>query len=361
MMAMISRVEWWRATLAVLVVFALMPSASKADWLDDVKSWFADEPETSEADDDGDEESAETGSMQVRLDAFALELANIKTTELVESSYAPEIHARAQVLDAQPLLMLRSRYNEALATNNVAEVNAQSAARELERLRMLSERSGSVATKNVNQAEALWQEANARLQGTELQIDNIRNQAVQNWGEVIAGWVLDKDANQFQRLLTRRDSLLLVTMPGGQSLPAPVNVIRVAASGNRDQARKAYFVSPAHISDQGLASETYYFKLETARLRSGMRLDAWIPQDIVPIAGVMIPDEAIVWYAGQPWTYSVEGPGHFQRRSLEEAQDAPQGMFVTEGLQPGDEIVMRGGQILLSEEFSSQIPDEDDD
>lgn len=361
MVATILRAMRWRKPLAFLLLFTLMPSASHADWLAEVKSWFSDDAETAQTGDDEDEDESIAGPMQVQLETFALSLANIETTELVKSSYAPEIHARAKVLDAQPLLMLRSRYNEALAARKVAEVNTQSAARELERLRMLSERSGSVATKNVNQAEAIWQEARARLEGAELQIENIRNQATQDWGTVIAGWILDKSANQFQRLLNRRDSLLLVTMPGGQRLPAPVNVIRVAASGNRDQARKAYFVSPAHISDQGLASETYYFKLETARLRSGMRLDAWIPQDTVPETGVMIPDQAIVWYAGQPWTYSVEGPGLFHRRSLDAAQNAPQGMFVTEGLQPGDEIVMRGGQILLSEEFSAQIPDEDDD
>lgn len=361
MIATILRAQRWRASLAILLTLALAPSVSTANWLDDVKSWFVDEPETAAVREDEDDDQGQLGPMQVRLDTFALELANIETTALVESSYAPEIHARAKVLDPQPLLMLRSRYNQALAAREVAAVNTQSSARELERLRQLAERSGTIATKEVNRAEAQWREARARQQGTELKIENIRNEIIQDWGDVIAEWVLDKDSEEFQRLLTRRDSLLLVTLPGGQQLPAPVYVIHVAASGQRDKARKAYYISPAHVSDQGLASETYYFKLETARLRSGMRLDAWVPQDTVPETGVMIPDDAIVWYAGQPWTYSVEGDGYFQRRSLQSAQDAPQGMFLTEGLQPGDEIVMRGGQILLSEEFSAQIPDEDDD
>lgn len=362
MIATILRAEWRRAAVAALAVMVLMPSVVQADWVEDVKSWFADKPETTADDDnDADEAASDIGPMQVQLDTFALELANIETTELVETSYAPEIHARAQVLDAQPLLMLRSRYNQALAARNVARVNTQSAARELERLRQLTERSGSVATKEVNRAEAQWQEARARQEGTELKIENIRNEAAQNWGEVIAEWVLDKDSDEFQRLLTRRDSLLLVTLPGGQQLPAPVYVIHVAANGKRDQARKAYYVSPAHISDQGLASETYYFKLETARLRSGMRLDAWVPQDTVPETGVMVPQSAIVWYAGQPWTFKVKAPGHFQRVSLEDGLDAPQGIFMTEDLTAGDQIATQGGQVLLSEEFSAQIPEEDDD
>ena len=93
-----------------------------------------------------------------------------------------------------------------------------------------------------------------------------------------------------------------------------------------------------------------------------MRLDAWVPESQEPVTGVMIPDDSIIWYAGQPWAYTEIDNGLYQRVSLKHTLPAAEGLFDEQGLiNPGDELVVDGAQTLLSEEFKWQIVEEDDD
>jgi hypothetical protein len=74
--------------------------------------------------------------------------------------------------------------------------------------------------------------------------------------------------------------------------------------------------------------------------------------------GVVVPSSAIVRAEGKSWVYQETAPGRFVRRSVETIQQDGKGFFVREGLSPGEEVVARGAQILLSEEFRSGIQPE---
>jgi hypothetical protein len=65
--------------------------------------------------------------------------------------------------------------------------------------------------------------------------------------------------------------------------------------------------------------------------------------------------------AGQPWLYVQTGPERFERRAIAHYRDLGAVWFVTAGVVPGETVVARGVQLLLSEEFRRRIPDEDED
>ena len=73
------------------------------------------------------------------------------------------------------------------------------------------------------------------------------------------------------------------------------------------------------------------------------------------VQGVMIPAAAVVWWQGKAWVYVQTDPNHFVRRELSTETPVPEGWFVGTGLAAGDSIVVRGAQLLLSEEFRAQI------
>ncbi len=50
----------------------------------------------------------------------------------------------------------------------------------------------------------------------------------------------------------------------------------------------------------------------------------------------------------------------FSRRNIDNFSATTGGYFISNGLNPGEQLVVTGGQMLLSEEFRGQIPDEDD-
>ena len=316
-----------------------------------------------DADDDAEDDDAEAVMpMTVLLDETAQQLAGIETITLEKSSFYPENRARATVVSIQPMLQKRAELRKLQAAVDVAKVREQSTLRELNRLQKLAKATGSVANKEVLAAEAAWLEAKATLNQAQVQLDNLQRIIRQQWDATMAAWIFNPEDVAFKRLVERSDSLLLVTMPVGEPLQADVNMIRVAPEGDRAQARKAEYVAPAISVDSSLQGETYYFRIDTGRLRAGMRLDAWVPESQTPIDGVMIPDNAIIWYAGQPWAYTQIDVGLYQRVSLKNTLPAAEGLFDERGLlKPGDVLVIDGAQTLLSEEFKWQIVEEDDD
>ncbi len=73
------------------------------------------------------------------------------------------------------------------------------------------------------------------------------------------------------------------------------------------------------------------------------------------IAGVIVPDSAVVWLQGRAWVYVREGPDRFVRREVSPKQRMEEGWVVTKNVSAGDRVVVEGAQLLLSEEFRSQI------
>ncbi len=92
-----------------------------------------------------------------------------------------------------------------------------------------------------------------------------------------------------------------------------------------------------------------------------MRLDAWIPQAGIATSGVAIPLSAVVWFNGKPWVYLKADAQTFSRHPVTEHVEYGDAWFVSQGFRAGDEVVVTGGQLLLSEEFRRQIPAEGDD
>jgi hypothetical protein len=91
-----------------------------------------------------------------------------------------------------------------------------------------------------------------------------------------------------------------------------------------------------------------------------MRVAAWIPEQGESQPGVVIPKSALIWYMDQAFVYIKTAEEQFNRRAIDRYSAAAGGYFVGSGLNEGEQLVVAGGQMLLSEELRGQIPDEDD-
>jgi len=352
---------FWLIVIVVVAAF-LAPKLMESTV---VEAWFESYSEAVEAaqgdDEEGDDEPELVENMQVRIDGEIGEYAGIETHELTSTEFFPEVKAQAKVIDIRSMLELQARHNQAVSAFNVAKVAEQSALHELSRLKKLAKGTGSVAAKNVNYAQATYNGEKAKLQGLNFEIKAVRDETKQLWGDTISAWVLDANSKIWKRLLSHQDSLVLLTLPVDLSLPSEDGFIRLARDGMRDNARKAYFVSPALTTQQEVQGETYFYKTATGSLRVGMRLDAWLPQGEQALKGIFIPEDAIVWNSGQPWVYIQLEEDLYQRRSVSTGIAAAGGVFMQDDIEAGEQLVTRGTQMLLSEEFRWQILDEDDD
>ena len=68
---------------------------------------------------------------------------------------------------------------------------------------------------------------------------------------------------------------------------------------------------------------------------------------------VVIPEQAVIWYANRRWAYVQIDPGHFARRALAEASRVPGGWFAIRGWRPGERVVVRGAQLIYAQEFGA--------
>jgi len=96
-------------------------------------------------------------------------------------------------------------------------------------------------------------------------------------------------------------------------------------------------------------------------LRAGMRVLARAGLGGAPVAGVIVPAQAVVWHAGKAWAYLKQDEQTFARHEVSAAEELDGGWFNAGGFQPGDEVVVSGAQLLLSEELKYQIRNENED
>jgi hypothetical protein len=118
----------------------------------------------------------------------------------------------------------------------------------------------------------------------------------------------------------------------------------------------ARLVSASPQVDPGIQGQAYYYRAAVP-LAAGTRISAKASVTVAATtakAGVLIPAGAIVWYGGQPWVYVQSGKGNFQRRAVDPRFPQDGDYFVTDGFSPGEFVVVRGAQLLLSEESRAQ-------
>jgi hypothetical protein len=302
--------------------------------------------------------SPKTGSVhltgeQQKTSGLAIEL-------LQPVSFQPEIAAYGKVLDIQPLLELRVRHRAARAGAEVAAAALGLARKNRDRLNTLHQ-AEIVAGRELVQAEAQWQTDRAREDASRQLMGEIRREAQQAWGAELARLALDGDTPLFDDFLNHRRLLLLIALPSGYALPAASVPLFVGREPDRARAVKAEPISPAPRTDELVQGETWFYHTVGERLRAGMRVSVWAPLVDEKLSGVVIPLSAVVWHAGKPWAYRRIDGETFARTEISAYRDYAGAWFVNQGFAPGENIVVTGGQMLLSEEFRGQIPDEDDD
>jgi hypothetical protein len=70
--------------------------------------------------------------------------------------------------------------------------------------------------------------------------------------------------------------------------------------------------------------------------------------------GLLVPTDAVVQWEGLAWVYVARGERRYVRELVSTDDPVDGGYLVHSGLAPGDAIVVRGAQQLLSEEFRAR-------
>ncbi len=301
-----------------------------------------------------------TGQSVIMLDIDIQKSSGIETTTLKPVNYQTEFTANGRAINIRPLIALHHRYLVALTEHSSAAARFKQAEQNLKRQQDLY-RHGVSSKRNLQEQQAQWQAYKAQVDATDFQGKAIIDEAMLNWGKELAEWVLSGNPDKLNAFLSGRKTLLQITLPANKHLNDGIQTIYIAASGNRSKARKAELISAAVQTETVAQGESYYFQTSDKNIITGMNVTAWIPEQNANLTGVIIPKSALIWHMGQSFVYLKIAEETFSRRLVDQYSATSEGYFIPDAINPGEQIVTTGGQMLLSEELRGQIPEEGDD
>ena len=316
-------------------------------------TWAADEKPSSDA-------QNVYGQAVIKLDAATRKLSGIETLTLKPANHRVEFTAYGKAINIQPLLDLRSRYLLALTERSSAKAKFEAEDQNINRQQDLYSH-GVGSKRNLQELQAHWQSSKAQADASYFQGKAIFDEAMLLWGKELTNWAMSRDSKKLGAFLSGRQRLLQITLPANRHLPDSVKTIYIDASGNRGKAQKAELVSVSTRTGTVAQGESYYFQTRNQNIISGMNVTAWIPESNEQITGVVIPKSALIWYMDQAIVYLKTAEDTFSRRTLDHYSASADGYFIPGTIKPGEQVVIKGAQILLSEELRGQIPKEDSD
>ena len=316
--------------------------------------------------------------------------SGIRTAVVSTANYQANIKSFGTVVALDSLIEAKTNFLNLQSQINLTRATSGSNLAQYARLKALNSDDKNVSDLAVQQALTLVNTDKANLTVTQMQIKNLQNSFKLQWGDELASLIFkEKLAPHLVGLLTRKNVLVQVSLPQDSVVSAAGMTVHLSPINNTQSVISAIYVSPATTSDPNGSGKTYYFSAPSDNLRIGMRVNVEVLPKIKPSkasdngdasadeaknSGIIIPSNAVVWYAGKPWAYFKQGKtktgeDQFVRKPILTDIEVDAGWY-NEGLNEhnsaasevvASEVVVSGAQLLLSEEFKYLIKNENED
>jgi len=293
------------------------------------------------------------GETVVMVGVDAQRASHIVMQPVAAAMDQPEITAYATVVDLQPLFDLRNRHAAARADRESARAHADASRLQYERTRVLYQDDRNASQKSLQDAQVMMQADDAKLQAAEATLSGLDAALRQQYGNALAVAAVAPRSALSGRLLSGHAAIVRVTLPGGNPTAAPE---QITMDGSDGQTSLAHKLSPSPLVDPAVQGSPYLYVADSA-LPVGTHTLAHVPlreKNTAGTPGFRIPEAAIVWYGGQSWAYVKTDANHFTRRHVPIEPATQRGLVFTSGFHAGDEVVISGAQLLLSEELRPQ-------
>jgi hypothetical protein len=302
------------------------------------------------------------GATIISISPAAQKQSDILTSPLKASAHQASISTYGNVVSIDSLIELRNRYLAVKSEIDVLRATFNHNRSELERLKALNQDNKNVSDKVVAAAAANTRSDETKIAAAESNAKNIADSIRQLWGDTLAQHAINpKTSDLLQALISNKKVLIQTTLPFDAAEPKLNSSITIAPTAAPSHTMAAYYISPAPITNTTIQGKTYFYHAVTSELRAGMQINATTATSSKKSNGVIVPNNAIIWYAGKPWVYQKMGADQFSRKPIHTDIEVEDGWFYQGQLKANDEVVISGAQLLLSEEFKSQIMNENDD
>jgi len=304
----------------------------------------------------------EKGTTIISISAATQKQSEITASQLKSGKHQSSVNSYGSVVSIDSLIDLRSRYLAAKSDIEVLRTALSYNKNEFMRLQTLNQDDKNISDKVVATARSNIKADEAKIAAAESSAKSIADSMRQMWGETLTQHATSLEKSELlQNLISNQEVLIQITLPFDAAEPVQNSDIMVAPTAAPGQSIRAAYLSRAPASSATIQGKTYYYHAKTRELRAGMQVNAVSATSSKINDGVIIPNSAIIWYAGKSWVYKKTADEKFSRIPVMTDVEIGNGWFYQGNLKPGDQVVTSGAQLLLSEEFKSQITNENDD
>jgi hypothetical protein len=287
--------------------------------------------------------------------------SGISTAKVDTIAYQDEIKSFGTVVPIDALIASKTNILNLKAELASIRANSEQHQVQYERLKTLNADNKNVSDLAVQQAFAALKSDKTNINSKSLEINNLQASMKLNWGESLANLALNNQPDSlFEKILTRKNVLIQVSLPFSTADPKKGDTVEITPL-NGTHPIEATYVSAATGADSNGAGKTFYYSAPATNLRIGMRVSVETSSAKgTKSNGIVIPSSAVVWYAGTPWAYFKQGEDQFVRKPISADTEVDKGWF-NQAFDADSEVVVKGAQLLLSEEFKYLIKNENDD
>jgi hypothetical protein len=304
----------------------------------------------------------EKGMTVINISAATQKQSEITTSPLKSGKHQSSVSSYGSVVSIDNLIDLRSRYLAAKADIEVLRTALSYNKSEFARLQALNQDDKNISDKAVATARSNIKADEAKIAAAESSAKSITDSMRQMWGDTLTQHATNLEKSELlQNLISNQEVLIQITLPFDAAEPAQNSSIMIAPTAAPGQSIRALHLSRAPASSSTIQGKTYFYHAKTKELRAGMQVNAVSATTSKMSDGVIIPNSAIIWYAGKSWVYKKTADDKFSRIPVDTDIEIGNGWFYQGSLKPDDQVVTSGAQLLLSEEFKSQITNENDD
>ena len=295
------------------------------------------------------------GQTRVLVPPAAQQAGALETRVLAAASVRQEVQAMANVIALQPLIDQRRSVITATLDARRAGLAAAAADLEARRLGLLNADGKLVSDRALEVARTAAATEAANVATARSQVALATASLTSQFGPVIAGWLI-RGAAPLDRLVSGRIVLLQIAPISAKAVGArPADVELQLPDGSRI---RATIISAAAQADPKFQTQSYYATAPAdPALVPGAAIAAVLPSGEIT-RGVAVPEAAIVRADGQAYVYVAIATDQFARRAVVTDTPIAEGWLVRSGLAPGTRVVVRGAQLLLSQEAkTASVPE----
>jgi hypothetical protein len=164
--------------------------------------------------------------------------------------------------------------------------------------------------------------------------------------------------SELEKLADGTHKLARVTFPVDAAITGVPTALRLssidAAAGSAWNAHTVW----AAPQDPTLPGRSLFAILTDSTVAEGARVRAQAQSDAA-IAGVVVPEPAVVVADGLYWCYVKKNEDAYRRVAIDTGRPLGEGYFVADGIAPGEEVVTAGAGSLLARELNASTEPED--